>query len=449
MKENEDIIIEREKSSGKRFTSSTVIGLCVLLLIAIMVIAAVVSSVSGVSVADIGKDDNNGALVYDVLPDSITGIESYSSGLVMLTDTALVYLDSNGKNLSSNSHQYSQPVMVKGGSTVLLYDKGGTSFRIEKNSKIYNTYTTTNSITVATVDKKGNYAYVLNEDGGFQSHLYVYSYNGKKLFEWGSSRDYCISTALSDNGKNIAVSMLGVRNGEYVSKVILFNFKDSEALYTAEFADCTVFRLEFLSGKNVAAFTDNGIYVIDSKGEVQKRAEYASTEIMHSAVTDKGLSAIALASHGNTKDSLLNVLDKRMNSSFLLEYNSEIMNVRTSDKFTAVLLGDRIETYNSKGEKTGCIVINEKCTDAAFAGQKLFVFTVSGIYRFDVYGEYDLTLLREEETTGEFVTEEATEEASAEATALSEETTSEEKTTLAEETTTAENEETTNVVSYG
>ena len=178
MKDNEDIIIEREKSGHKRFSSSTVIGLCALILIVIMVISAVVSSVSGVSVADIGSNDENGALVYDVLPDSITDIESYSSGLVMLTDTALIYLDSNGKNLSSNSHQYSQPVMVKGGSTVLLYDKGGTSFRIEKNSKIYNTYTTTNSITVATVDRKGNYAYVLNEDGGFQSHLYVYAYKG-------------------------------------------------------------------------------------------------------------------------------------------------------------------------------------------------------------------------------------------------------------------------------
>ena len=111
MKDNEDIIIEREKNGNNTFSSSTVIGLCALILIVIMVIAAVVSSVSGVSVADIGSDDENGALVYDVLPDSITDIESYSSGLVMLTDTALIYLDSNGKNLSSNSHQYSQPVM--------------------------------------------------------------------------------------------------------------------------------------------------------------------------------------------------------------------------------------------------------------------------------------------------------------------------------------------------
>lgn len=448
MKEKEDTIIERKKGGSKGLTAPTVIGLCALVLIAIMVIAAVLSSVSGGSVADIGGSSDNGALVYDVLPDSITDIEGYSSGLVMLTDTALVYLDSNGKNLSSNSHQYSQPVMVKGGSTVLLYDKGGASFRIEKNSKIYNTYTTANPITVATVDKKGNYAYVLNDDGGFQSHLYVYSYKGKKLFEWGSSQDYCISTALSDNGKNIAVSMLGVKNGEYVSKVIFFNFRSGEPVYTAEFPDCTVFRLEFLSGKNVAAFTDNGIYVIDKSGATHKRMEYSPAEIMHSAVADKGLSAVALASHGNTKDSLLNVFDKRMNSSFILEYDSEIMNVRASDKYTAVLLGDRIETFNSKGEKIGCIEIDEKCTDAAFAGRKLFVFTVSGIYRFDTFGDYDLTELREEETTGEFLTEEKTvsEEMTEETTA--EETTAEEA-SVSEETTQNSVEKTTAVATFG
>lgn len=443
MKENEDIIIERRKENGRKITAPSVIGLCALLLIAIMVISAVVSSVSGVSLADIGSAPSEGGIIYDVLPDSITDIESYSSGLIMLTDTALVYLDSDGKNLSSNSHQYSQPVMVKGGNSVLLYDKGGAAFRIEKNTNIYNTYTVSNPITVATVDKNGNYAYVLNEDGGFQSHLYVYSYKGKKLFEWGSSQDYCIGTALSDNGKNIALSMLGVKNGEYISKVIFFNFRNPEAVYTVEFPDCTVFRLEFLSGKNVAAFTDNGVYVIDKNGDTHKRAEYAPTEIMHSSVADKGLSAIALASHGNTKDSVLNVFDKRMNSSFLLEYNSEIMNVRTSDKFTAMLLGDRIETYNSKGEKTGNIIIDEKCLDAAFSGRNLFVFTVSGIYCFDAYGDYDMTQFREEETTGEFITEDITESSS------EEDTTESIGTTKTEETSASENAETTVVPSFG
>ncbi len=440
MKENEDIIIERPKEVKRKPTASAIIGLCALLLIAVMVISAVVSTVSGVSVAEISKPTEKGGVIYDVLPDSIKDIESYSSGLVMLTDTALVYLDSNGKNLSSNSHQYAQPVMAKGGSSVLLYDKGGASFRIEKNTKIYNTYTVSNPITVATVDKNGDYAYVLNEDGGFQSHLYVYSYKGKKLFEWGSSKDYCIGAALSDNGKNIALSMLGVNNGEYVSKVILFNFRNNEAAYTVEFPDTTVFKLEFISGKDVAVFTDNGIYVIDKKGEYEKKSDYSPSEIMHSSVSAKGLSAFATASHGNTKDSVLNVFDKKMNSSFLVEYKSEILGVRASDKFVSVILGDRLETYNKAGEKTGNIVIDEKCVDAAFSGRTLFVFTISGIYNFDAYGEYDLTLVKTEEETGEFFGEDETEVEVTfpETMTKTEETTRSEVTTKTEQSTKAE-----------
>ncbi len=463
MNANEDKIYKRQKEGSKKLTPSAVIGLCALLLIAIMVISAAVSTISGVSVAEMSNPSEKGGVIYDVLPDSITDIESYSSGLVMLTDTALVYLDSDGKNLSSNSHQYSQPVMVKGGSSVLLYDKGGDSFRIEKNTNVYNTYTVSNSITVATIDKSGNYAYVLNEDGGFQSHLYVYSYKGKKLFEWGSSKDYCIGAALSDNGKNIAVSMLGVKNGEYVSKVILFNFKDNEAAYTVEFPDSTVFRLEFLSGKNVAAFTDNGIYVIDKNGEYEKKADYSPTEIMHSSVADKGFSALATASHGNTKDSVLNVFDKRMDSCFLVDYSSEILGVRASDKFTAVILGDRIEIFDKNGEKTGNIDVDEKCIDAAFSGRILFVFTISGIYSFDTYGEYELTLVKEEEENGEFFTEEetGTDNIAAELTTKAEAesdtdvTTQEEETEVAEVTSETEaateksSEETTSVITFG
>ncbi len=409
MRENEDLIIERKASEKGKSKAPAVLGICLLLLIAVMVISAVISEVSGVSVAEIGAEQEKGGIIYDTLPDSIKNIEKYSSGIVMLTDTAVDYLDSTGRKLASNSHQYSQPVMVPKASSILLYDKGGTSFRIEKNSKIYNTYTVANPITCASIDKRGNYAYVLNEDGGFQSHLYVYSYKGKKLFEWGSSSDYCIGTAISDNGKNIALSMLSVKNGEYLSKIIFFNFKANEAAYTVELPDCTVFRLEFLSGKNLAVFTDNGIYVIDKNGEYVKKADYSPSEIMHSGICDNGISCVALALHGNSKDSLLTVFNKKLDAVFTLEYNSAIHSVCSSDKYVAVLLGGSVEIYDAKGMKTGSITIDEKCFDVAFSGRSLYILTVSGIYSFDAYGEYDLTVVTEEETTGEFIKEETEE----------------------------------------
>ena len=408
MRENEDLIIERSEDKKKKSGIPAILGVCLLLLIGVMVIAAAASRISGVSVAQIGSADEKGSIIYDSLPDSIKNIEKYSSGLVMLTDTAVEYLDSAGRKLASNSHQYSQPVIVPKQSSVLLYDKGGTSFRIEKNSKVYNTYTVASPITCATIDNRGNYAYVLNEDGGFQSHLYVYSYKGKKLFEWGSASDYCIGTAISDNGKNIALSMLSVKNGEYVSKVIFFSFSAGEAAYTVEFPDCTVFRLEFLSGKNVAAFTDNGIYVIGKNGEYVKKSAYSPSEIMHSSICDKGISSVALALHGNTRDSMLTVFNKKFDSVFSLEYNSEIYSVCSSDKYIAVILSDTVEMYDEKGSSTGSILIDEKCVDAAFSGRFLYILTVSGIYSFDVYGTYDLSVITEEETTGAFYREEET-----------------------------------------
>ena len=408
MRENEDLIIERSDDKKKKSGIPAILGVCLLLLIGVMVIAAAISKTSGVSVAQLGSAEEKGSIIYDSLPDSIKNIEKYSSGLVMLTDTAVEYLDSVGKKLASNAHQYSQPVIVPNQSSVLLYDKGGTSFRIEKNSKVYNTYTVASPITCATIDKYGNYAYVLNEDGGFQSHLYVYSYKGKKLFEWGSASDYCIGTAISDNGKNIALSMLSVKNGEYVSKVIFFSFNASEASYTVDFPDCTVFRLEFLSGKNVAVFTDNGIYVIDKNGEYVKKSAYSPSEIMHSSISDKGISSVALALHGNTRDSMLTVFNKKFDTVFSLEYNSEIYSVCSSDKYIAVILSDTVEMYDEKGSSTGSILIDEKCIDAAFSGRYLYILTVSGIYSFDVYGTYDLSVITEEETTGQFYREEET-----------------------------------------
>lgn len=393
--ENRDRVIKREQREEKNPLGIKVIGLCVIVLILVMVISAVVSGLSGISVTDISSEKAEGALIYDSLPDSIRNIEAFSSGTVLLTDTSVDYIDSSGRKIASNSHMYSQPVMKVGKSTVLLYDKGGTAFRIEKNSSIYNNYTVNSTITTAAVGVKGNYAYVLNEDAGYQSHLYVYSYQGKKQFEWGSASDYCLTTALSDNGKSIAVSMISVENGEYVSKVSLFNFKDEEAVYTASFTDSTVYHIEFINRNRLAVYTDNGVFVVDKQGNSSAVFECMPSELTHSSFCPGGLNAVAVAKHGNSKDSAINVFDRKHETLFTLDFDSEIFDVKASKNFVAVMLGDSISIFDKKSGNTGNIKVGEKCIDAVFSGRTLFVQTVSGIYSFDVDSDTDLTVKKE------------------------------------------------------
>lgn len=404
MRENrEEIIIDRgdmkrasSVGNGRRFS---VIGIAVIALILIMAVVAVISHLTGMSVTDFETNEKAGSIIYDSLPDSIENIEKYSSGVVMVTDTAVDYLDSEGNHLASNPHNFSQPCMDIKDSTLVLFDKGGMSFRIEKGTTIYDTFTVSNPIVTASVGKNKNYAYVLNEDGGYQSHLYVYNLQGNKLFEWGSSADYCIETALSDNGRNIAVALLGVKNGEYVSKINLFNFRDDKALYSIELPDCTVFGLEFINNKTVAALTDNGIFVINKNGEYESVAEYSPVEILHSSCAFKGLKTVATALHGNLKTTEVSVFNKKFEELYKLDFSAEVYSVKTSEKYTAVIQNGIISVYNIKGEMTGSIISDERVEDASFSGNSLYVLTVSGIYCFDVNSTYDMTAAEEESVT--------------------------------------------------
>lgn len=394
---NEDIVIRRKKSGNKKPKSGKIIGIFVLLLILVMAITAVVSNLSGVSIASLGNSTASGDLIYDSLPDSIKDIEAYSSGTVLLTDTSVDYIDSSGRMLASNAHLYSQPVMKINKSNVLLYDRGGTAFRIESNSSIYNVFTVSGAISTAAIGSKNNYAYVLNGEGGYQSHLYVYSFQGKKQFEWGSSSDYCLTMDLSDNGKSIVISTIGVDSAEYHSRVILFNFRQDTPVFNVEFSDCTVFALDFINNKSIAAFTDNGIFVINNDGTYNKICEYVPSEIQHSSSSSK-LKTAVIANHGNTKDSEVIVFNKKYEELFRINSDSEIFAVRSTDRFIAVIFGDELSIYNTENVRVGNIVIGEKCLDAAFAGRTLYVRTVSGIYSFDVNADLDLTALPEETT---------------------------------------------------
>lgn len=396
-------ITEKENTEAKAHKplGFKVIALCVLLLILLTAVSAVLATVFDVPLFNAGNKDADGSLIYSTDSEEINEMYAYSSGMVMLTDSSVSYLDSNGKKLASNTHRYSQPVMKSNGKTVLLYDKGGTDFRLERDLAVYNTYTVNSTIVTAVLGKKNNYAYVLSDDEGYQSHLYVYSYQGKKQFEWGSASDYCIAAALSDNGKNIAVSMLGVDNGEYYSKVLLFSFGKTEAVITSIFDGCTVYELKFINNKTLAALTDNGIFVINKDGEAQKIYDFLPSELMHSDSTSSGLTAVSCARLGNTKDSVVKVFDKKFNEKLELQLTSEV-NVCTSSDFVALFGNESIRIYNAKGKQTADIEFSDKCTRAVFSGRTLYVETVSGIYSFDAYTDLTAADIYEETTLEAF-----------------------------------------------
>ena len=330
-------------------------------------------------------ESSSDSLFYQTDPDHVRSIAAFDNGLAVLTNSELIYFDAGGREINTNKHSYAEPEMKINGKTLLLYDKGGTGYRIEKNASVYSEGAAPGIITCAVIGKMDNYAFSVDNDGGFQSHIFVYSAKGKLQFEWGSASDYCLNIALSDSGNKIAVCVVGVENAEYYSKVLMFTNNSSAAVYTVDLPGKTAYQIDFLSGRKIAVFTDSGVYSVDGEGSHTLLQSFSSAEITHSCVTSVGLRCTVVSPFGNEQAPLLTVFDEKNRILYQRRYREAITGVTCNGSFTAVLMGDHVEVVTRDNRISGDILPGETCEQYAIGNHSLYLLTGKGILKYNLH----------------------------------------------------------------
>ena len=364
-----------------------VIGMAVLIVLLLAAVAFFLNQHINLFGESEKKEESSRAVFYQTGTDNVKSLKAYDNGTAVLNNSALNYYDSACREISSNKHFYASPEMKISGKTTFLYDKGGTGYRIEKNASVYSEKTAPGIITCGALGKKDNYAFSVNNHDGFQSHIFVYSLKGKKQFEWGSASDYCLAMALSDSGNKLAVCVVGVENAEYYSKVMLFSFNSGSPSYTVDFSGKTVYELDFISSRKIAAFTDGGVYIIDGDGNAEAVQTFTSSEIEHSFVCPTGLRCTVVAPFGNSQAPLLTVFDERNRILFSRSYTQEISGVVCNDGNVAVIMNDSIELLNRENKVIGEIVPGETCEQFALVNHSLYLRTGTGIHKYNIYAD--------------------------------------------------------------
>ena len=357
----------------------------------LMLILAVAFFMNSKLPAATGKEEADKDIFYSINSDNLKCFEPFSDGVALLSASSLKYLDSAGNEIVTNVHSFANPVIDVNSKTVLLYDRGGYSLRIENNTSEYKSHSFNSVITTAAIGHKGNYAYVLNSDSGYQSHLYVYTLNGKKQFEWGSASDYIIDVALSDNGKYAAVTLIGIDGAQYFSKVILFKFNSSEPVYTVTLHDTAVYEIDFVANKKLSVYSDTGVYNINSKGEFTAIQSYSASEMSSSSVCYNGLSSTLISRYSNEKEPVLTVFNKRGKQIYSHTFSEQITDVYCAKNYVCLVSDNVIEILNTEGTVIGKILMNEACIDAVIAGRRVYVLTSSGISSFSVNSNNSLS----------------------------------------------------------
>jgi|GEM_PF-3157471 len=232
----EYVFTEKKKNASGSGQGIKVLGIIVLLVILIGAAAAAISAY------DKRNAENNltEASFFSIASEDVIDLAPYPGGAVVLTSSDIEYIDRYGELIASNDHTFSSPVMKVSGKDLIVYDRGGYGLKIERSSSKYRLLEFQSAVSCADICSNGAYAYVLNADGGYQSHLYVYSARGELKYEWGSS-DYLLCLSLSQNGRYAAVGMISVDNADYVSRVLMFDYVKEEPVYDVEFTGKTVY----------------------------------------------------------------------------------------------------------------------------------------------------------------------------------------------------------------
>ena len=189
-----------------------------------------------------------------------------------------------------------------------------------------------------------------------QSMLTVYNSKEKEIFVWKCAKENIISCDVSDNGKLIAVSVLGVENGSVYSKVYIFDKRKDTPKSSFTYQDSAVSSIRFLSNETLFVLGNNMCSVIKDEKEEKINVSVNTPYMIH--ISDNNTAVLVLSKYSSTTQKIVNVYDKSGRELFSQEIDGLVKSVSTDGKYVGVLTDNNVQIYNMKGEQVGSADVN-------------------------------------------------------------------------------------------
>ena len=263
----------------------------------------------------------------------------YRGGVVAAEKYAINVYSSTGRKTATFNDGYVSPTICVSSKYMLAYDLEGNSF------SVYNSFLQLYS---ESLDAGIRSAYV-NDRGDFLIHTsmpeyksVVYHYNSD--FERVAAYyfvDYVIKSVLSDDGKYIYITTLGMKDGEYISTVNAY--KRGEDKVSGQYCVEGALSLGcFALNNGVCLLTDRAVIMLSNKAEVLREFEFENNVFPRLyAVSDKG---IVLVVENETENQLMFVSSR--GDTKLIPIDGDAISVDMIDSSIYILYNGAVIKYD-------------------------------------------------------------------------------------------------------
>ena len=313
---------------------------------------------------------NDGTLAEGNFPLTISGSSSYQAALAddtlfLLHDAYLSTYSMHGDAGDNRQHAFQNATMNTAGKYVLLFESGGTSFRLDTTHK-------------NVVSDNGTVA-LITESGSYACAIVVYDNTGKRLYQRNCT-EYVVDLAFHKDSNGLCLTSVKVENGVVQSTVTSITFNQVDTQWTSMPLETLSVKSGFSSNDKFCVVGNTACAYYSSAGEMQGTYNYNGTLV--SADLENGKAALIIQDDQKRNTSLV-LLDQSVSSPKVLSIDSTAEEVRVCDGDAIVMSRGNITSYDFSGTALATVNLDGAYTSFLKQDGYLFLLGYDQIDRVD------------------------------------------------------------------
>lgn len=273
----------------------------------------------------------------------------YGGGIAVASRERISILSAGGREIYSQSHEYSNPSLISSDRFLLLYDVGGRKLSVFNSFSELEKQTFEFPLIGASISDKGDFA-VITKNDKYDSVVSVFTKSGAK-YDYYFATGRAVGVSLSENGTKMAVALAYAENSEMNGEVRVYKVGSKE-YNSADLTFCGIpYSLKIYDNGNICALGSRGVNTFSA--DMKMLGEYLpDREIFVHSFGEDGI-ALAHLSDNNAKTDVL-LLDKSGRISYRNEFSNGVTGVATCEGyvFLQTLSGfERINVFFNQIDK--------------------------------------------------------------------------------------------------
>lgn len=328
------------------------------------------------------EQDSDGKFPLYVTGGSDYQIGSADGELTVLTDSYLNFYKTGGSLVAARQHTYGSAMLQTAGDYALVYESGGTHFRLDTPGKNLFEKSVSDPIIFGRISSEGKIILITGSDI-CACKMYVFNVKGQQIYERDCVEDIC-DVCFHPNGKGCCAVSVYVQEGMMKSVVHSYSFTAKDDLWHSQALDMLAISVYNTGEGNVFVLGDTRCVFLDAEGIVRSSYNYPDS-LADCAV--RGERAALVLSNQEKRMSTVVLLNGNANAPVVRSYEKEIKDIGLlSDGNVLVQLRSGIEKLSETGAVLQEYDVSDSYDGFLCIGSYLFMHGYQHIDRIEYRG---------------------------------------------------------------